>query len=95
VGGHAPADWAYLCLKSAAYLPHGVPLQFVFRALTPPGRPRRFDAQVSFWSCRRIATDLDNFDERLTHELSHLQWVALSDAANSMMPFHHRVVLAK
>ena len=82
--GTPPADW--LTFAQRGYLPHAAPLQFVFRALTPPGRPRRFDARFFLVDAEDIATDLDNFDDACD-ELSHLQWVALSDARKFDMPF--------
>ena len=66
----------------------------MFRALTPPGRPRRFDARFFLVDAEDIATDLDNFDDACD-ELSHLQWVALSDARKFDMPFITEVVLAE
>ena len=90
--GTPPADW--LTFAQRGYLPHAAPLQFVFRALTPPGRPRRFDARFFLVDAEDIATDLDNFDDACD-ELSHLQWVALSDARKFDMPFITEVVLAE
>ncbi|MEH6673464.1 MAG: NUDIX hydrolase [Sulfitobacter sp.] len=90
--GTPPADW--LTFAQRGYLPHASPLQFVFRALTPPGRPRRFDARFFLVDADDIATDLDNFDDACD-ELSHLQWVALSDARKFDMPFITEVVLAE
>ena len=38
-----PAAWCDFA--AAGYVPSAENLQFVFRAITPPGRPRRFDAR--------------------------------------------------
>jgi hypothetical protein len=39
----APPGWrGYL---ATGHLPSGAALRFIFRAITPPGRPRRFDAR--------------------------------------------------
>ena len=40
----APPD-AWRDFAAAEYVPSAENLQFVFRAITPPGRPRRFDAR--------------------------------------------------
>ncbi|EEB83354.1 NUDIX hydrolase [Roseobacter sp. GAI101] len=85
-------DWASFAERG--YVPDASALQFVFRALTPPGRPRRFDARFFLVDADHIATDLDDFDAACD-ELSHLQWVALSDARSFDMPFITEVVLAE
>ncbi|SFD47889.1 8-oxo-dGTP pyrophosphatase MutT, NUDIX family [Sulfitobacter brevis] len=87
-----PADWE--TFAATGHLPHAAPLQFVFRALTPPGRPRRFDARFFLVDADDIATDLDNFDAACD-ELSHLQWVPLAKARSFDMPFITEVVLAE
>ena len=75
-------------------MPDASALQFVFRALTPPGRPRRFDARFFLVDAEDIASDPDNFDAACD-ELSHLQWVPLSRARSFDMPFITEVVLAE
>ena len=90
--GPVPEDWTRFA--QTGHLPHAAPLQFVFRALTPPGRPRRFDARFFLVDADDIASDLDDFGAACD-ELSHLQWVALSDARAFDMPFITEVVLAE
>ena len=87
-----PADWQQFA--SAGYRPIASGLQYVFRALTPPGRPRRFDARFFLVDASEIATDLDDFS-RASDELSHLQWVKLSQARKFDLPFITEVVLAE
>ena len=87
-----PPDWE--SFAATGHLPHAAPLQFVFRALTPPGRPRRFDARFFLVDAGDIATDLDDFDAA-SDELSHLQWVLLDEARKFDMPFITEVVLAE
>ena len=90
--GTPPADWE--SFAATGHLPHAAPLQFNFRALTPPGRPRRFDARFFLIDAQDIATDLDDFSAA-SDELSHLQWVPLADARGFDMPFITEVVLAE
>jgi len=90
--GTPPEDWH--SFAATGHVPDARALQFVFRALTPPGRPRRFDARFFLVDADHIATDLDDFDAA-TDELSHLQWVPLADARKFDMPFITEVVLAE
>ncbi|KIC46136.1 NUDIX hydrolase [Tateyamaria sp. ANG-S1] len=88
----APPDWTQFA--STGYRPHAAPLQFVFRALTPPGRPRRFDARFFLIDADDLASEPDDFS-RASDELSHLQWVALDEIRSFDMPFITEVVLAE
>lgn len=90
--GDVPPDWQ--TFAATGHLPHAAPLQFVFRALTPPGRPRRFDARFFLLDVQDIASDPDDF-EAASDELSHLQWVPLAKARSFDMPFITEVVLAE
>ncbi|MCX7566472.1 NUDIX hydrolase [Sulfitobacter sp. F26169L] len=90
--GEVPDDWK--TYAATGHVPHASALQFVFRALTPPGRPRRFDARFFLLDADAVASDPDNFDAACD-ELSHLQWVPLSDARRFDMPFITEVVLAE
>ncbi|MGR3712455.1 MAG: NUDIX hydrolase [Shimia sp.] len=87
-----PADWH--SFAATGHLPAAHGLQFVFRAITPPGRPRRFDARFFLLDAAAIATDLDDFSEACD-ELSHLQWVPLAKAREFDLPFITEVVLAE
>jgi 8-oxo-dGTP pyrophosphatase MutT (NUDIX family) len=90
--GEIPDDWK--SFAATGHLPQANALQFVFRALTPPGRSRRFDARFFLLDADAIASDPDNFDAACD-ELSHLQWVPLNEARNFDMPFITEVVLAE
>lgn len=90
--GDVPPDWQ--TFAATGHLPDASALQFVFRALTPPGRPRRFDARFFLVDAEDIASDPDDFDAACD-ELSHLQWVPLSQARSFDMPFITEVVLAE
>ncbi|MEN8838320.1 MAG: NUDIX hydrolase [Celeribacter marinus] len=67
-------------------------LSFVFRAITPPNRPRRFDARFFLADASLISSDMDDFS-RAEDELSHLQWVTLEAARTFDMPSVTRIAL--
>jgi 8-oxo-dGTP pyrophosphatase MutT (NUDIX family) len=73
-------------------LPDAGALRFVFRAITPPGRPRRFDARFLLAPAEALIGDPDDFGSA-EEELSHLRWVPLAEARALDMPFITEVVL--
>lgn len=85
-------DWQGFA--DAGFVPSGEALQFVFRAITPPGRPRRFDARFFLVNADAIQNDLDDFSQACD-ELSHLQWIPLTEARSFDLPFITEVVLAE
>ncbi len=87
-----PKDWQQFFEHGLR--PSGAGMRFVFRAVTPPGRPRRFDARFFVVDADRVAGNLDDFDQAC-EELSHLQWIPLDEARNLDMPFITEVVLAE
>lgn len=70
------------------------PLRFIFRAITPPGRSRRFDARFFLIDAARIACDPDDFADA-SDELGHLHWIGLTEARALDLPFITEVVLAE
>jgi 8-oxo-dGTP pyrophosphatase MutT (NUDIX family) len=88
----APPDWR--AFAALGLRPHAAPLRFVFRAVTPPGRPRRFDARFFLTDAAALAGDLDDFS-RATDELSALQWIPLDEVRHYPLPFVTEVVLAE
>ena len=90
--GDVPEDWREFA--EAGFAPSAHPLQFVFRAITPPGRPRRFDARFFLVDAAEIASDLDDFSAA-EDELSHLQWIPLEEVRSFDLPFITEVVLAE
>ena len=87
-----PDDWRGFA--AAGFLPAAAPLTFVFRAITPPGRPRRFDARFLLADAAHVAGDLDDFS-RAADELSHLRWVPMAEAPRLNLPFITEVVLGE
>ncbi|MEM7319292.1 MAG: NUDIX hydrolase [Pseudomonadota bacterium] len=87
-----PPDWA--SFAGTGHVPDARALQFVFRAITPPGRPRRFDARFFLIDAKAISGDLDDFGQA-SDELQHLQWIPLSDVRGYDLPFITEVVLAE
>jgi 8-oxo-dGTP pyrophosphatase MutT (NUDIX family) len=90
--GAAPADW--LGFAATGNLPLASALTFVFRAITPPGRPRRFDARFFLADAALVAGDIEDFS-RACDELSHLHWVPMHEARALNLPFITEVVLAE
>ena len=76
------------------WLPDASGLSFIFRAITPPGRPRRFDARFFLGSADLIIGDPDDFSNA-SDELDHLQWIPLSKTREFDLPFVTEVVLAE
>lgn len=88
----APKGWrGYL---ATGHLPDGAALEYVFRAITPPGRPRRFDARFFLVDADALASDPDDFSGA-EDELSHLQWIPLDEVRGYDMPFITEVVLSE
>lgn len=75
-------------------LPHCAALTFFFRAVTPPGRPRRFDARFFLADAAELHGDIDDFSAA-SDELSSLQWIGLGDARGLDLPFVTEVVLSE
>ena len=87
-----PEAWQGFAAKGL--LPDARSLRFFFRAITPPGRPRRFDARFFLADAAGLSSDLDTFTP-VEPELSHLQWVPLNEVRDLSLPFITRVVLAE
>jgi 8-oxo-dGTP pyrophosphatase MutT (NUDIX family) len=96
----APGDWPappppdWRDFAATGHLPSAAGLHFIFRAITPPGRPRRFDARFFLADAGELRSDPDDFS-RASDELSHLQWIPLEEVRHFHMPFITEVVLAE
>jgi len=96
--GH-PGKWpdppqGWRGFAATGHVPHAAALQFFFRAVTPAGRPRRFDARFFLADVAHLQTDPDDFSTA-EDELAHLQWVPLADARQFDLPFITQIVLAE
>ena len=69
-------------------------LRFIFRAITPPGRSRRFDARFFLANAASVTGDMEGFGAAST-ELSHLHWIGVGAARRLDLPFITEVVLAE
>lgn len=59
--------------------PAAASLRFVFRAITPPGNTRRFDARFFMADASALEDDPDDFS-RASGELEHLHWASPAEA---------------
>jgi 8-oxo-dGTP pyrophosphatase MutT (NUDIX family) len=69
-------------------------LRFVFRAITPPGKSRRFDARFFLSHAQGLAEGGEDF-ATASGELQHLSWLPLPKARALDLPFITEVVLAE
>lgn len=90
--GAAPEGWDNYTGAGLAPDPSG--LIYLFRAITPPGRPRRFDARFLLLDADHLHGDRHDFSAAMD-ELSHLHWVPLTEARALDLPFITEVVLAE
>jgi 8-oxo-dGTP pyrophosphatase MutT (NUDIX family) len=79
---------------ATGHIPDAAALQFFFRAVTPTGRPRRFDARFFLADANELSNDADDFSGA-EDELAHLQWIPLAKARQFDLPFITQVVLAE
>ncbi len=88
----APRGWRGFA--ATGHRPDASALTYAFRAITPPGRPRRFDARFFLMPAERLASDPDDFG-CAEDELGHLHWVPLDRARALDLPFITAVVLGE
>ncbi len=88
----APPDWQGFAARGLR--PDAGPLRFIFRAITPPGRPRRFDARFFLADAGAVVGDPDDFSAAC-EELGHLRWVPMAEARRLDLPFITEVILAE
>jgi 8-oxo-dGTP pyrophosphatase MutT (NUDIX family) len=90
--GPLPPDWQTYAARGLR--PDPAALSYIFRAVTPPGRTRRFDARFFLARAEAVVGDLDDFSAACD-ELSHLHWIDLAQARSLDLPFITEVVLAE
>ena len=83
-----------LAEETGLILGANAPLSFIFRAITPAGSPRRFDARFFLATASDILGDPDDFTQA-EDELSHLHWIGLDAARHLDLPFITEIVLAE
>ena len=88
----APEDWRGF--YASGHMPAVDRLHFIFRAITPPYRPKRFDARFFLAEASALANDPDDLS-RASGELSHLTWLTLAEARALDLPLITEVVLAE
>jgi len=88
----APQGWRGFA--ATGHVPDASALEFVFRAVTPRGNPRRFDARFFLADGAHLASNPDDFSQA-EDKLRHLHWVPLHDARDLDLPFITQVVLAE
>jgi 8-oxo-dGTP pyrophosphatase MutT (NUDIX family) len=85
----SPAAKTWRQFLGHGFAPDLAPLTFLARAITPPGRPRRFDTRFFCVEAAAITKSTDNNDG----ELSGLVWMTLVDARELDLPPITRVIL--
>lgn len=91
VTGKTPAGWQAYYAEGAA--PCLKQFQFIGRAVTPPYRPKRFDAR--FFMAMAEDVLIDERPPADGAELHDLQWVTLNDALKLDLPSVTRFMLAE
>lgn len=74
---------------ACGYRPKIGSLAMFARAITPPGRPRRYDTRFFCISADEISHEVDNSDG----ELSGLHWLTIEEARSLDLPSITRVIL--
>ncbi len=87
-----PPDWQGFYDQGLA--PRADPLRFFFRAITPPGRTRRFDARFFIADSTFVHGSDEDFSDA-SDELGHLHWIDLIEAKTLDLPFITEVVLSE
>jgi 8-oxo-dGTP pyrophosphatase MutT (NUDIX family) len=87
-----PDGWGAFAARGL--VPDAGGLRFIFRAITPPGRTRRFDARFFLADAGALTGDPDDL-EGASGELGLLRWLPLAQTRALDLPFITEVVLAE
>ncbi|WP_448581940.1 NUDIX hydrolase [Thermaurantiacus sp.] len=87
IGRRAPKSWSHFV--TSGFLPDLSGLAYLARAITPPGRTRRFDTRFFLAEADRLAS-LAPAD---SHELHEIRWFGLDEARALDLPTVTRAVL--
>lgn len=85
----SPAAKSWRLFREHGFAPDLAPLTYLARAITPPGRPRRFDTRFFCVEASAIAKTTGYNDG----ELSGLVWMTLADSRDLDLPPITRVIL--
>lgn len=88
-GSALPKDASWRRFHETGYTPLLTPLTYFARAITPPGRTRRFDTRFFCVDAEAIVHRTDAPDE----ELSGLVWMTIEEARSLDLPPITRVIL--
>lgn len=88
-GSALPKDASWRRFHETGYTPLLTPLTYFARAITPPGRTRRFDTRFFCVDAAAIAHRTDAPEE----ELSGLVWMTIEEARSLDLPPITRVIL--
>ena len=88
-GQKSPGEPSWQRFFDLGFVPKLAPLRFFARAITPPGRPRRFDTRFFCVDAAAIAHRGTPPED----ELSDLVWIALEEARGLDLPPITRVIL--
>jgi 8-oxo-dGTP pyrophosphatase MutT (NUDIX family) len=88
--GRVPASWS--AFAEARILPDLAEMRFIGRAITPPGRARRFDARFFTIDAGAIAHRIEGVTGP-DAELTELVWMSLAEAKQLDMPAVTSVML--
>ena len=91
IGGRVPAAWKEFASHGAA--PDLARFEFICRAVTPPHRPRRFDARFFFAEAEAVL--LDDRPHASGEELLHVEWFGLDEAEQLDLPSVTRFVIGE
>lgn len=94
VGSKVDDGWTTASPAWAPFVQHGVtptlaPLTFFLRAITPPGRTRRFDTRFFCTTAGAIAHQVPNDSD----ELLNLHWLTFAEALKLELPTVTKIVL--